>query len=268
VNNNSTFTIDPFAGSIGAKVSGLPLDRVFDEAVARIIVNLLSRYQILLFRGQRLGPAQQVSVSRSFGSVETHRFHPGQLVDYPEIFRISNSSGDGHTSVGHYWHCDGFAFSSPTDLVMLNVVEAPSESGETLFVDAYNAWCLLPGDLREQLGNARWMHQSGIWHPFQHQHFLTGRSLLLVNLGRLAAIDGLDTEAVSSVVARLDDYLSGLSGLYAHRWQEGDVILMDNWSVVHRAQPAPPSTRRVVHRSSILKLHSFLRELNSPPLKL
>src|SRR5205814_4297418 len=97
-------------------------------------------------------------------TVDTHRFHAGQLVDYPEIFRISNSSGVGHTAVGHYWHCDGFAFSSPTELVMLNVVETPAESGETLFVDAYSAWRLLRGELRNQIRSLRSMHQSGVWH--------------------------------------------------------------------------------------------------------
>src|SRR6266849_4876139 len=98
------YELKPLDGSFGVEISGLRLDCEIDEAVAREIVRLLFRYQLLLFRGRKLDPARQVSLSRSLGEVEPHRFHPGQLADHPEIFRVSNARGDGHVYVGHYWH--------------------------------------------------------------------------------------------------------------------------------------------------------------------
>lgn len=255
--------ITPLVGSFGAEISGLRLDLGFDRAITQNIFGLLSQYQFLLFRAQKLGPVQQVLLSRSFGTVETHRFHSGQLAEYPEIFRLSNSPGDGHRSIGHYWHSDGFVSSDPTHLFMLNVVEPPSMGGETLFVNAYDAWRLLTTDLREQIEKARWKHESGVWHPFHRQHFVTGRCSLLVNLGRIAEVDELTSPDVMSLVAELAAHLSERCSPYVHRWQEGDVILVDNWSVVHRVRPAPSSIRRVLHRSSVVRLHSFLTERGS-----
>lgn len=256
----SPFTISPLCDSFGAEVSGICLDTDVDRTVAHALASLLSRFQLLLFRGQKLTPRGQVYVCRSMGTVEVHRFRPGQLLDYPEIFRISNADGDGHTSVGQYWHCDGCAFTSPTQLVILNLVEAPSVSGETLFVDAYKALDVMPAELSEATLGVRWKHESGVWHPFHNRHFLSERNALLVNLGRIANVEGMDESVATTLTAQLDNHLSGLSTLYSHRWQAGDVILMDNCSVVHRAKAAPSSTRRVVHRSSVLELHSFLME--------
>jgi alpha-ketoglutarate-dependent taurine dioxygenase len=38
---------------------------------------------------------------------------------------------------------------------------------------------------------------------------------------------------------------------YSHQWQEGDLVIWDNWGTVHRALPYARDSGRMMHRTSV-----------------
>ena len=48
---------------------------------------------------------------------------------------------------------------------------------------------------------------------------------------------------------------------YLHDWEEGDMVLWDNWRTMHTAWGSPPGHDRVVHRTTIKGGHQTGRLL-------
>ena len=40
--------------------------------------------------------------------------------------------------------------------------------------------------------------------------------------------------------------------IYLHRWEEGDMVLWDNWRMLHSARGVPPEERRIMRRTTIV----------------
>lgn len=67
-------------------------------------------------------------------------------------------------------------------------------------------------------------------------------------------IDGISTEDCSLVREFLNDIASHESMIYTHTWDTNDILVYDNWSLVHKrtALQLPPDTVRLIYRINIL----------------
>jgi len=182
----------------------------------------------------------------------TNQFKTSQLAEFPEVFRLAWKVSDGHVDLGCYWHSDGCACLRPTRLSIYQIVVVPAYGGETDFVDSAVAWKSLPIPWRKRLRSLRWRHVSGVSHPFVRPH-PSGRSEhLIVNLGKTESVEGFTPEESCELVTELAALIDRSKAVYRHQWFEGDVLVADNWAVLHRATPAVEGERRILHRVSVL----------------
>jgi alpha-ketoglutarate-dependent taurine dioxygenase len=66
---------------------------------------------------------------------------------------------------------------------------------------------------------------------------------------------GMDrTEGDPILEALVEHALDGRFS-YVHDWEEGDMVLWDNWRTMHKAFGTPPGEERVVHRATIKDEH-------------
>lgn len=244
-----------------ADVTALDLCTGDSELIVAALRRMLQQYALLIFHDQPLTVARHVELAQGFGVVESHRYTPSQLEDYPAIFRIASQPHDGYVGLGQYWHADGFGRATPTRLALYHMVESSPLGGETLFVDAVGAWRRLPHAFRARLSNLTWRHRSGFAHPFFRRHPASDAASLSVNLGQLQDIEGMrDAERVE-LVERLDYHLSRKCDIFQYRWSKDDVLIADNHALLHRATTPTTRSRRILHRVSVLEVRSSVEDV-------
>lgn len=242
----------PLHSLFGAEVFGLNLVTMAPAESAATLSELVARHGLVVVRDQVLSPKLHVEIARNIGPVELHGPDASQLAEFPEVFRLAWKPSEGHVGLGCYWHSDGCARPRPTRLSIYQVVVVPGYGGQTDFADSAGAWASLPVRWRERLWGLRWRHASGVTHPFARTHPVGKSVHLLVNLGRTESVEGLTREDSIDLITELAALIDRSGTVLRHQWSEGDVLIADNWAVLHRATPPVEGERRILHRVSVL----------------
>jgi taurine dioxygenase len=242
--------LTPLPFSFGATVDDLDL-RDAGPGIARQLRAALLQYGLLVIRDQSLTPAEQVTATGLFGSLETFPTMRGQLDGLPEIFRVASRPEDGHVDVGRYWHSDGSFRAEPTPISFWHSVVQSSEGGDTLFTDLQQAYAELLPDLRQEFDALQTAHRNGVVHPLVLKHPKTGRPALYLNLGLTAGVLGYGPERSQALMQAVDRHYSRPGATYRHHWLAGDVVVADNLHVAHRATPVGPGLRRILNRTTV-----------------
>jgi alpha-ketoglutarate-dependent taurine dioxygenase len=65
-------------------------------------------------------------------------------------------------------------------------------------------------------------------------------------------IVGMDIDAGRALLAGLLERATTPERVYRHSWSVGDMVIWDNRGVFHRVTPFDPSSRRELHRCTLL----------------
>ncbi len=277
----SSFEIRPFAAPLGAEVIGLDLSRPLSDAEFSRIHRTHLDHHVVVFREQRITPAQQVAFSRRFGPLQIHVLHQFQLAGHPEILVVSNVVENGKPiglgDAGHFWHSDLSYKERPSLGSLLHARELPFEGGDTLFANMHLAWDTLPAHLQRAvqgrvaehtyLAKYEELQRRSPWRPnlsaeqiaqvrpvlqpVVRTHPETGRKALFVSEHFTTRIDGLPEDESRDLLAQLFAHSTQPEHVYRHRWQEHDLVFWDNRSLLHLAGGTPPELRRVMYRTTI-----------------
>jgi taurine dioxygenase len=219
---------------------------------------------------------------------ETHAEGEAELTKikfYPEDGSYYDIDGDLR---GSYlpWHSDLIYTHRINRGGILRPVELPQEAGRTGFIDQIAAYECLPQSLRERIeglhvvyhvdvdmslqpfvnnGEIKLMRmaRSGysiqtrkftyprVIHPMVYTQAETGRKVLNVSpafaLG-IYEMGGADGDALLHQVIAL---CTEPQYAYMHEWRMGDMVLWDNWRVLHCFTGVPPHVTRVMERTTI-----------------
>jgi taurine dioxygenase len=150
-----------------AEISGVDLSAPLDDDTFAQVAKAFFDNEVVVFRDQRLTPAQQVAFTRRFGPLEAHVRKESRLADHDEIFVLSNkvdASGKaiGAQDAGRYWHSDLSYKREPSLLSALYAVEVPVKDGvalgNTYFASTTAAYEGLSPQMKERVGRLRNVH--------------------------------------------------------------------------------------------------------------
>ena len=223
-----------------------------------LYVHLLE-HSLLVVEDWAGNEADFVKIGQAFGVLE----RPSQATDQHggALFRVT-STGTDNVGVGRYWHSDGFAHTlAPALITLYHVAVGVKASAGTAFVDGCMAWNSLDRKWQEQLEGRYWTHISGSRHLIVRTHHALGVPVLSINLGKVSTIDGMDSSRIKSTIEYLGDILDRSSG-YLHEWEKGDLLIVDNRRLLHRA-PLNIVGERVLWRVSVIA--STLADQEFPP---
>lgn len=170
------------------------------------------------------------------------------------------------------WHFDGWNDVTPARGTVLTGRVLSSTGGQTEFSNTYAAYEELPEDKKALIADLKVAHtmegtQKGAhevvtpemeadWASFHiHRHplvwtHLSGRKSLL--LGSSAEwVEGMDRAESDALLAELKAWAAEPRFVYRHNWQVGDMIVWDNCGVLHRVEPYPADSGRVMHRVTL-----------------
>lgn len=255
--------LEPF----GAELTGWVLGAGVLASTGAALRDLLARHQLLLIRSTQLTPADQLRVTRMFGTPEAGlslRPQSHKVAGHRDVLLLSNVPGSATDDYGFSWHSDGLAYARvPHGATLLHCVACPPGVGATLFADQYAAYSALDASLQMRIADLYWhlppmpfseiAPGSGLAQPVVRMHPVTGRKFLFcAPAARQIRGKTLGDSAELLAAIRARQTLAELT--YRHRWMPGDLVIWENCTLLHNREDVvrfASAGARVMHRTAV-----------------
>ena len=157
--------------------------------------------------------------------------------------------------------------------------------GETGFIDRIAAYDALPERLKQRIEGLRVIHhyladatkarfgerpekclqlsrnitlalehpavQNPVTHPLVYTQAETGRKVINVSPWHAVAIEGMENAEGDALLSEVIDLMIRPELAYFHKWEVDDMVLWDNWRMLHCARGVPRGEQRKMRRTTI-----------------
>ncbi len=272
----------PFHEDFGVEVQGVDLTQALDDRAFAELFDAFNQHGLLLFRDQGISPIELGDFARRFPNngepppYQTY-LHP-DCEDITLLGNVEDSSGSPAylNKIGIEWHTDGTSSQTPAIATLLYCVQAPAAGGETLFASGYALWDAQPGPVKRQIEHLsvrydfdqllqrqaklndvpleqirqKWRTRFiPVEYPMVRVHPVTQRKALWVTWAEMDSILGMSREGSLSLVMELLQRGTTDPHVYAHRWQQNDLVVWDNRCMFHTTTPYTyESEQRLMYR--------------------
>lgn len=268
-------TVTELTPAVGVQIAGLSGAGLVDRRVADDCLAALEERGVVVYREADVDDDQLVAFSRLLGEVAI--LPMGTEASHPEVSKITRDPSQSELAAYRegtfFWHIDGTSDAVPNKATLLTARDVSDEGGDTLFANTYAAYDALPDGEKAELEGARVVHslaasqllvypdptpkQRAAWdkapvreHPLVWTRRNGRRSLLI---GATAGeVVGRPYEEGRAFLDRLLDWATQPQFVVRHRWRRGDLVIWDNTGMLHRAEPYAATSRRLMHRTSII----------------
>jgi taurine dioxygenase len=284
--------------SFGARVSGVTLEALDDQALRDRLNAAFEEHGLLIFEGVDPSPRMQVAISTVFGPLKDHpsnatpRAGGDDMLGVIEIRHEPNEGGvvelDGERlSQWLPWHFDHCYNDQLNRAGVLRAVEIPPDGGMTGFVDGIALYRAVSPAVRDRiegemviyamdviLDNLRFgrpstlveLHTSpqaeDVMAEFKDRPRAvhpavwtrrTGEKVLHVSPWMAKGLVGRDDDEADALLTEIcDEIVEAAKGLcYFHRWEPTDMVIWDNWRILHSVSGSAPEHGRCMHRTTI-----------------
>jgi len=266
-------TITPLTDHVGAEVHGVDLREPIDATTHAALNQAFIDHHVLVIRDQDYTPDQFKTAAQVFGELQQHDKKEHHVPDHPDVYYVSNDEiVNGKRIIpGETFHTDHSNHPRPPKATTLYAVQLPSCGGDTQYVSMHRAYDDLPQATKDRIKTLRAVHvyQSkysprslgkidaaslqdipppGV-HPLVQRHPENHRLALYLNPVRIEAIEGMADAEALSLIKDLMAHATQPKYEYRHQWRHGDMVIWDNRSVMHQANPDyDMSERRYLYR--------------------
>ena len=258
---------------IGSEVR-MSARELLQPAVAAEVRALLIQRGVLVFRQLDLADQDQVKLASLMGSLRNE----GQ----GNIFKITldrdlNAQGE-YLKGSWLWHMDGTHDQVPLFASLLSGRVLSKIGGQTEFANSYAAYEDLPQATKDRIADLKVVHsfrtsmeRAGVtrtpqteahWNSIPDRtHSLvwthkSGRKSLVIGC-HASHVVGLDLAEGRKLLQDLLEWTTQPRFVYRHEWTVGDLLMWDNTGVLHRAEPYPLDSGRVMHRTTLVGEEAF-----------
>ncbi len=270
--------VAPLAGALGAEIGGVDLATLKDDAVWKEILRAFVEHSVIVFRDQKLEPADIMRVGERFGPPSYYPFVTG-MPDFPYIFEIIKEPSETR-NFGGAWHSDSSYLPQPPLATLLYAVETPAFGGDTLFTSTYAAYDALSDGMRRLLdpligvfsaelkhsGGRTNIHKDiggmkihdtdkaaemGAEHPLVRMHPESGRKALYLSRSHTVSIKGMSEEESKPIMEYLIAHQVKPEFTCRVRWAPGTLTVWDNRCTQHNAVNDYHGQRRRMRRLTV-----------------
>lgn len=243
--------------------------------------------KIVVLKEQDLTPQQFLELGRLLGRPEIYYEPMYKHPEVEEVFVSSNVPKDGRQigvpKTGKFWHADYQFMPDPFGLTLIHPQVVPEKNRGTYFIDMGRAYERLPEELRREIAGTYCRHSvrkyfkirphdvyrpiseildevetktPAVVKPTSFTHPMTGETVLYISEGFTVGIEDADGRPLESdLLQRLFEATGQLDDTFTHRnihlqgFTQGDLLVWDNRSLIHRARhtttPEPTVSFRV-----------------------
>ena len=258
-----TMKITKIKDHIGAEVTGIDLRKPIDEETRQRLYDAVVDNVVLVIRDQKFEPAELQRAAELFGELmeDQNRLY---LVDgHPLISVLSNRFKDSKgkpAKVGKNatWHTDHTNQEFPPKFTMLYPVALPDHGGGTAVCNMRAAYEALPEDLKERItpmktantliSSARFKIANAdvlkaqqeaqvppTIQPLVRTHPDSGTKAIWFHKSKTERIVGMTPEETQEFLQELTDKITQPQFCYAHEYQKGDLLIIDDRASLHKA---------------------------------
>ena len=245
------------------------LAEVSDER-AKEIGKLVTEKIVVVLRNQNLTVEDQLSFTKRCGNVAPTAGEKGKhMVIAPGVVRVTGKKNkDGKEGLfGHKetldWHCNQPSTDTRMPLIWLYGAEGTAGS-RTSWLNMLEAYRGLPSDLAEEIKDIEITlgYKVGSYSTseiFQEHHdtensFKIVRTNAAGNTGlyfpflQLFGMKGVDENRFHELMKKLKAHVLQEKYMYHHDWQDGDVVISEQWLSLHKRWAFEDIEKRVLHR--------------------
>ena len=268
-----TFDLIPLVDRIGSEVRA-PVEALLEpEAAARLRDVLVDR-GVLVFRGVNLTDEQQVELASRMGSLR----EKGEKGVFKITLDKSQNAGADYLKGSFNWHMDGTHDFVPVFASLLSARKLSDVGGQTMFANSYAAYEELPEETKQRIAGLKVVHSVAVsmgragvepteanlayWRSMPDRtHSLVwthknGRKSLVIGC-HASRVEAMDLAEGERLLQELLEWATQPRFVYRHEWTPGDMLIWDNTGVLHRVEPYPLDSGRMMHRTPLLGEEAF-----------
>ena len=274
----SSLTIEPSAGALGARVTGLDLTTVTATDELEGLRQALADYLVVFLPEQDLSLDDLERVTDLLGGRDVTPF-VDPLEDRPYVIRVIKEPTDV-LNFANAWHTDLSYLPQPPAYTLLHAWDVPDYGGDTVWSNQYLAYDALSGGLRDTLDGLRCVHSAGMAygtgglldqfkdfssmaiapsedayaehvHPAVIVHPVTGRRALYVNPVYTTRFEGWTKEESHALLGHLNKLSINENFTCRLRWSKKTLAIWDNRCTMHNALNDYSGVRREMYRTSV-----------------
>ncbi|MQY21436.1 TauD/TfdA dioxygenase family protein [Nocardia macrotermitis] len=267
----SLHPMEPF----GAEITGVTGGELTDPAAAQEYRAVLDEHGVLIYRDLHISDEDLVTFTRSLGEpvlAKTREHRLGEIETITLDPTKTNAVLASYRKGNFHWHIDGATLETPQWATLLTAREVDTAGGDTQFANTFLAYAALPEDEKRQLegltvrhtfaaaqllanpepteaDRAGWARVPARIHPLVWTR-RNGRKSLLIG-ATAEQVVGMPADESRALLNRLLEWATRPQFTYQHRWHRGDLVIWDNTGMLHRAIPFEPTSRRLMHRTTL-----------------
>lgn len=184
------------------------------------------------------------------------------------------------------WHSDAVYVAEINRGGILRPVDLPPSGGETGFIDQIAAYEALPAEFKQRVETLNVLYnydadasrtkfgkaatsmvrisekfrqavkhkavRGRSIHPMVYTQVETGRKVLNISPWWADAIEGMESAESDALLREVIDHCIDPVRAYFHNWRPDDMVLWDNWRLIHCACGVPAGTYRRMQRTTIV----------------
>lgn len=267
----ASFTFTPLHATFVAQATGPDLRDVHDPETLAELRAGMERYGVLVFRQQPFNDAEQIAFAERFDGVlhtktgisalARSRFGNEALTDISNVDENGDvlDAGDRRRMYGlanRLWHTDASFENPPGRFSLLSARVIPATGGDTEFADMRAAWEALSPERQAEIESLT-VHHSIAWsremlgftfspeerqrlhgnpQPLVRHSPVTGRRALYL-ASHAEEIVGMPRPEGRLLLRDLMEHATAPRFVHRHAWQDGDLVIWDNRTTMHRATP-------------------------------
>jgi alpha-ketoglutarate-dependent 2,4-dichlorophenoxyacetate dioxygenase len=283
----SIHPIDPASRPFfAAEASGIDITRPLTPEQAASIEKGMDQYGVLVFHGQHFDDETQLAFSRNFGTLEEAsgdlNWGKPRRIESALVNDISNLDINNQvlardsrkrlfTLGNRLWHSDSSFKQVPAKFSLLSARSIPSAGGNTEFADMRAGYDTLDDETKAEIADLVCEHSQlysrsligftdftdedrirfkPALQRLVRTHPSTGRKSLYL-ASHAGAIVGWPVPEARALLRDLIEHATQRQFVYAHAWQQWDLVMWDNRATMHRARPFDPKEVRDMHRTTV-----------------
>lgn len=269
-----TFQTRNLSDAIGTEVIA-NVETLLRPETGKALRALLIERGVLLLRAVNLSDEDQVTLAGNMGKLRDE----GQKGIFKITIDPKVNVGAAYLKGSFLWHMDGTHDNIPVFASLLSGRVLSAIGGQTEFANSYGAYEALPQSMKDRIENLRVVHdfkvsmkRAGVianseaeqayidsipvkTHKLVWPHE-TGRKSLVIGC-HASHVEGMDREESDALLSELMAWTTQERFTYRHEWTVGDMLIWDNTGVLHRAEPYPIESGRVMHRTTLMGEEAF-----------
>lgn len=219
----------------------------------RILKEKINAHKLIVIRGHRIWTEQeQKDFTSKLGALEEPVLY---TINPHKSSKLIQGKKTKETNV--LWHSDNSFADRPSHFSIFQLLKCPSSGSSTHFASLVNLYKNIPEEKREIWKNYKVFYRDGVKHPLLWAHPYTGEDIIYFDIGFVRNIVNdcevtvpLEVKTTNQIITYIQERLESEPSLYTHHWQEGDLIIVDNYGVAHKEEQHLDDEERILMRTT------------------